>query len=204
MTSLDELDQLTILAGHCPICGEKAIDVNQWQAWCYVCDWSCDDLEIVDELRAALGRPARIDADEDQPKYYRFGSLPVGSVYEPWLKSFNYRDRCWEDGVSVFEGQIDGGVLILDFRKVDAMSGLCIAQAGDPVFEISGGRLIEEGDVDGWDIPLRTHGSDGEPLLRGTTKTLQARPLDVQIIAVIFTEGGEPRVVWENELQARQ
>ena len=129
--------------------------------------------------------------------YFRFGRLPVESAYEPWLRSRNHKDGCLEDGVSVYEGILDDGLLVLDFRDIDGLSGTIIAQAGDPVYEISGGRLIGKGEVDPWGARLCPHGSDGEPLLRGTASTLQARHVNVRTIAAIFTKGGEPRLIWE-------
>ena len=63
--SLEDFDRFAIAAGRCPWCGGVGtMDVNQWQAWCYVCDWQSDDLGVVDELRAVLGRPPRIGLEE--------------------------------------------------------------------------------------------------------------------------------------------
>lgn len=108
-------------------------------------------------------------------RYFRFGKPSRVDSYFGHYVSGNHRDGSTEEGLSVYVGDLYGGVLTLDLRDVDQLSALFIIDAND-CWEILGGRLIRADWPDSWggELGRRARGADGEPLLYGFPEELVA------------------------------
>lgn len=123
---------------------------------------------------APAGRVAWAEANGTRG-VFRFGRLPTTRDYCGYLCSRNHRDGGLEDGVSAYEGWLVGDTLVLDLRRVDAVSALFIIDADD-VYQLRGAMLV-------------ARGGDGEPLLvdDGDQQILTATRVTVSSVVSVLT-----------------